>query len=234
MGVAGRGAHLEDARVDGQKRHVEGAAAEVEDEDVLLALLLVHAVRDGRGRRLVDDALHGHAGDGARVLGRLALRVVEVGRHGDDRVLDLGAEEGLGRGAHLREHHGGDLLGREGLGAVLELDADVRLVVLGHELEGEELLVGLDALLVELAADEALDVEDGVDGVDRGLVLGGVADEALRLVERDVGRRRAVALVVSDDLHAIILPHAHAGVGRTEVDADGLAGHVGHGLRLLL
>jgi hypothetical protein len=37
VGVARGGLDLEDALLDGEERDVEGAAAEVEDEDVLLA-----------------------------------------------------------------------------------------------------------------------------------------------------------------------------------------------------
>ena len=88
MRVASRRLHLEDAVLDREDRHVERAAAEVEDEHVALAAdLLVEAVRDRRRRRLVDDAQHVQAGDGAGVLRRLAPRVVEVGGYRDDRLL---------------------------------------------------------------------------------------------------------------------------------------------------
>ena len=77
--------HLDDALADFEDRDVERAAAEVVDGDRLV-LLLVEAVGQRRRGRLVDDAHHLEAGDLAGVLGRLPLRVVEVGRHGDDRL----------------------------------------------------------------------------------------------------------------------------------------------------
>ena len=83
--VAVRRLHLEDAVAELEHRDVERAAAEVEDEDRLVGALLVEAVGErGRGR-LVDDAQDVEAGDLAGVLRRLALRVVEVGGHGDRR-----------------------------------------------------------------------------------------------------------------------------------------------------
>ena len=76
--------HFEDAVADFEDRHVERAAAEVPHEDRLVAFF-VEAVRQRCRRRLVDDAQHVEAGDFARVLGCLPLRVVEVRRNGDDR-----------------------------------------------------------------------------------------------------------------------------------------------------
>ena len=76
---------LDDPFADFENGDVERAAAEVVDGDRLV-LLLVEAVGErGRGR-LVDDAHHFEAGDLAGVFRRLALRVVEVRGHGDDRL----------------------------------------------------------------------------------------------------------------------------------------------------
>ncbi len=75
MGVPGRGFDLKDALLNGQNRDVEGAAAQVENENVALAgdaLLLVQAVGDGGGGRLVDNAEHVQAGDDASILDKEA------------------------------------------------------------------------------------------------------------------------------------------------------------------
>ena len=109
-GVAVGRLHFEDAIADLEHGDVEGAAAQVVDGD-LLAVGLVHAVGEGGRGRLVDDAQDFQAGDLAGVLGGLALGVVEVGRDGDHRLLDLLAEVGLGGLLHLLQDEGRHLLG---------------------------------------------------------------------------------------------------------------------------
>ena len=217
--VAGGRLDLEDAVADLEHRHVERAAAEVEDEDRLVGLL-VEAVGQRRRGRLVDDALDVEAGDLAGVLGRLALVVVEVRRDGDHRRVDGLAEVGFGVGLQLLQDHRADLRRRVLLAAGL----DARVAVgAGDDLVGDDRL--LLAHLGLLAAHEALDREDRVLRVGDGLALGDGADEALAGGrERHDRRRRAAALGVLDDGRLAALEHRHARVRRAEVDAYGL-GH---------
>ena len=106
-GVAVGGLDLEDAVAHVEHGDVEGAAAQVVDGDGLI-LLLVQTIGQRRSGRLVDDAQDFQAGDAAGVLGGLALRVVEVGRHSDDGLGDGLAEVSFGIGLDLGQDHGAD------------------------------------------------------------------------------------------------------------------------------
>ena len=207
---------LEDAVAELEHGHVERAAAEVEDEDRLVGAFLVEPVRERCRGRLVDDAEHVEARDLARVLRRLALRVVEVGRHGDHRVGDRLAQIRLGVGLQLLQDHRADLFG----GVVLALDLDARVPVLAlRDLVRDDRHLVRD--LVPLAADEALDRGDRVLRVRHLLALCGRPDEPLTVLrERDDGRRRAAALGVRDHGRLAALEHRHTAVRGAEVDTD--------------
>ena len=207
---------LEDAVAELEHGHVERAAAEVEDEDRLVGAFLVEPVRERSRGRLVDDPEHVEARDLARVLRRLALRVVEVGRNGDHRVGDRLAEIRLGVGLQLLQDHRADLFG----GVLVALDLDPRVAVLAlRDLVRDDRHLLRD--LVPLAADEALDREDRVLRVRHLLALRGRPDEPLTVLrERDDGRRRAAALGVRDHGRLAALEHRHAAVRGAEVDTD--------------
>ena len=114
MVVARRGQHLDHAGRDIENGHVERAAAEIIDHD-LLRLLLIDAVGKGGCRRLVDDALDVQPRDLARVLRRLPLR-----------VSDGFAEEGFRVRLELLQDHRGNFLRR----VFMAVDGD--LVVGAH------------------------------------------------------------------------------------------------------
>jgi hypothetical protein len=69
----------------------------------------------------------------------------------------------------------------------------------------------------------------GVGRVHGDLVLSSVTNEALRIRERNITRRRPVSLVVGNDLNAIMLPDSDATVGSAEIDTNrrtfALSGH---------
>ena len=153
VGVAVGRLDLEHAVADLEHRHVERAAAEVEHEHRLVLGLLVEAVGEGGRGRLVDDPQHLEAGDLAGLLGGRALGVVEVRRHGDDRLGDGVAEVALGVALELHQDAGRDLLGR----VALAVDV-VALPVLAHvPLDRAERAVGVgDRLALGDLADEDL------------------------------------------------------------------------------
>ena len=162
--------------------------------------------------RLVDDTHDDHPGDASSILGGLALSVIKVGGDGNHGVCHLLTEISLGRLLHLNQNHGGNLLRSEGLLSLSDIHGDMGLAVLLDHLKGEVFDVVLDGGLAPRATDQTLGVKDGVLGVGRQLVLGGISDETLALGgESDVGRGDTVTLVVSDDLNTAVLVYSNTG-----------------------
>src|SRR5690349_19769456 len=95
MRVTVGGDDLEDALVQAEDGDIEGTAAEVVDGNDAVALL-VEAVGERSRGGLVDEAQDLESGDAAGVFSGLALRIVEVGGHGDNGLLHRRAEETLG------------------------------------------------------------------------------------------------------------------------------------------
>ena len=179
---------------DLQQGHIEGAAAEVEDQDALVFLALLKTVgQRGRGR-LVDDAQDVQACDLAGVLGGLTLGVVEVCRAGDDGIGDGLAEVRLGVPLQLHQDLRGDLLRRPLL--AVDLDGPVGAHVTLH------------------GADGAIDVG-------HGLTLGDLADQDLAgLTERHHGRRGARAFGVHDDGGLATFKGRDAGIRSTQINTN--------------
>ncbi len=183
--------HLGHVAVHLDERHVERAPAEIVDEDRPVALA-VGAVGERRGGRLVENAHHLESRDLAGVARRLALRVREVGGHGDDRPAHGLAERGLGPVLQGAKDHRRDLRRR------------VRPGVQGHPLIG---------------AHEPLDRLDGALGIHDELVAGRGAHEQ-RPVRREAHDGRHDLLAVRrQHFHLAVDERRHLGVRRPEIDA---------------
>ena len=218
VGVAIGRLDLDHSLPDFEDRDVERASAEVVHRDRFV-LLLVEPVSERRGGRFVDQPFDRQPRDLAGVLRRLALRVIEVRGHGDDRARDLLSEIGLGRFLQLAEDHRGDLGWRVFLGARLHADVPVGG---GDDGEGNHFHLLVD--LGEFASHEPLDREHRVGWVRDRLPFRDLSDEPLAtLRKRHHGGRRPVPLGVGDDDRVPAFHHGHARVGGTEVDTDDLA-----------
>ena len=214
-----RGLDFEDAVGDLEHRHVERAAAEVEDQDRLVLFLVEAVGQCGRGR-LVDDALDLETGDLAGVLGGLALVVVEVGGHRDHRAVDTLAEVCLGVGLQLLQDHRADL----GRGEILVVDLRRER----RRSRRESTLYGtIDSSSFTSASLRPMKrlIEKIVfSGLVTAWRLARVPTRRSPLVgERDHRRRSAAAFRVFDDRRLAALEDGHARVGRAEVDSDCLS-----------
>ena len=204
--------HLEDAVADFKHRDVERAAAEIIDGDFFV-LLLVEPVGKRRGGGFVDDAEHFEARDLAGVLGRGALRVVEIRGHRDDRLRDFFAQLRLRVGLQLREDHRADFRRAECLRLAADLHLDVRIAVRGlHDLVGHAAQFVLH--IVKLTTHESFHGEHRVRRIGDRLPLGSVPDEPLAgLGKGDNRRRRARAFGVFENHGLAAFHDGHARVG---------------------
>ena len=193
MVIARRGEHFDHARGNVQNRHVERAAAEVIDHD-LLALLFVNAVGQRCRRGLVDDALNIQPRDFARILRGLPLRVGKIRRDGDDGLGDGLSEIAFRVPLELLEDHRRDLLRR------IFVPVDVHAVVCAHL---------------------ALDGGNSPVVVRDGLPLGKASDHPLTgLGEGNHRRRGSAALRVGNDDRLAAFHHSHAGIRSTKINPD--------------
>ena len=175
VGVSVGGLNLEHPVSDFQNGNVKGAAAQVKHGDLAL-FAAVHAIGQGRGRGLVDDAQHVEPGDLARVLGGLALAVIKIGRHGDHRVGHFLAQIFLGRFFQGAQNKGGNFRGA--VGPIPQLHGGVVVGAFFNAIR-QHGLVFLHLGRIVFPAHEPLDAEHGVFRIGHGLALGHLAHQPL-------------------------------------------------------
>ena len=156
VSIAVGGLHLEDAVAQLEDGNIEGPAAQIVNGNRSHLGAVQPVGQRGRGG-LVDQPQHVEAGHAARVLGGLALRIVEISRDRDDCLGDRRAEEPLGVALELAQHIGRNLRRSELEFAKLDAGHFAFFHILGQT-EGKHLQLVLN--LFEAAAHEALDRVD--------------------------------------------------------------------------
>ncbi len=210
--------HLEDVVADVQDGDIEGAAAEIEDGD-LFVLLLLEAIGQGGGGRLVDDSLDLEARDLAGVFGRLTLGIVEVGRDRDDGLVDLLAEVVFGRLLEVLEDHGRDF--RRGVFLASHVDLD-QFAGPARDAVRDDLLFGSD--LIVPSTHKPLDREHRIFWIGDLLVLGDLPDQPLAFVrEANHRRRQSRTGGIHQYLRRRTFHHRHHRVRRAQVYSDNLS-----------
>ena len=218
MGVSVRRDDLEHAVAETKDRDVERSPTEVVDSD-LFVLLLIQAVRERRGRGLVDDPQDLEPGDGPGVFGCLTLAVVEIGRDGDHRLGYSLSQVGFGVALELLENHRGDLLRRVLLATHCHPHVAIRRGAQGVR---HELRVALHDGIVELPPHEALDRGNRVVWVGDRLPLGDLAHHPFTRLGIDRHHRwsQAAALRIRNHNGLAALHHRHNRVRCAEINAD--------------
>ena len=210
------GFHFEQPVVDLKDRDVECTAAKVIDRDGL-CVLFVQTIGQRRRSWFVDDAQHFKAGNLACVLGRLTLGVVEICRHGDDRLGDLFTQIAFSGFFHLAEDERGDL--RRGVFLTLGLDPSVAVAAI-NDVERQVLLILGQIGVVIATTNQTLDAKDRVIRVCDGLTFGRLADKALVVCERDDGRCRACTFGVFNYARLAAVHDGDAAVGGSKVNTN--------------
>lgn len=217
MRVSIGGFYLEYAIPNFQDGYIKGSSAQVEYGDLLI-VLLIQPVCQGCRRRFIDDPLDVQSCDLAGILCGLALAVVEIGRHGNDRICHWPTQMRLGCFLDI-----GQYIGRYfGRAVEFSLDANVCISV-GRLFNavGKYLEILLNFRRIILPTNEPLNSKYGVFRIGHRLALGDLSDQPFALIRNtDHGRGCPASLFVRDDVSIFTLENRNARVGGSKVDSN--------------
>ena len=199
---------------------VEGTTAQVVNGDSTVAALLVQAISQSGCSRLVNDPLHVQTSNFTGVFGGLALAVVEVGRHGDNRFGHFLAQIVFCGFLHLLDDFRRHLRRRHLL--AFHFDPGITVVCLG-DLVRHHLDVFLDHVVFKATTDQTLDGVQGVVRIGDRLALGRLTYQRFTVFGiRHDGRGSAITLGVFDNLDLVAIHNGYTGVCGSQVDTNDL------------
>ena len=200
--AAGR-EHFKHAMMQPQYRYIEGAAAQVIDRNHAL-LPRIQAIGYGRGGRFVQKAQHVQAGKAGRVFRGLPLCFVEIGRHGNNRALQVAAQafnravfqrlENFSRHLGCADIAAGGVYARNGL---VRVNKVIRQLAAKH------------AQVADAAAHETFDRNDGVGRISHRVLCCSRTDlDTVREVTHD-RRQQVIAVTIRQGMRIAAAHRCH-------------------------
>ena len=214
------GEDLEHATAHAQNRNIKGAATQVVNR-IHAFTGIVQTISNGGSSGFVDQAQHIQARHLRCVFGGLALRVIKVRWHGDDRAVDV-VIEGVfcalaQAGQNLRTHLYRRLQSMQGVQAQhagLVCKRIREMFGVGH--------------VFQTAPHKTLDRDDGVGRVLRLRNQRSSANQSLAIWQIAHYRRQDhMASFIGQALGNAVAHAGHQGMGGTQVDANGDPSGVG-------
>ena len=205
-------------RSDFNDRYVKSTAAQVIHGDFAIAFLFVHAeCQCGRGR-LVDNALDVEPRNTTRILGGLALAVVEVSWYRNDRLGHFFAEIVFRRLLHFAQYFA-RYLGWCHLLA-LRFDPGVTVVVF-QDFVRHQADIFLHFFFFKATTDQALDRKQRVLWIGNRLALGRSTNHNFAIILiGDDGRRGARAFRIFDYFGHATFHDGHAAISGSQINTD--------------
>ena len=215
VSVTVRAENFDQFITDFKDRNVERTTTEVEDAD-LLFFFLIESISQSCGGWLVDNSSDFKTSNLTGVFCRLTLSVVEIGRYGDDGLVDFMTEIVFCGFLQLTQNQRGNFRRR----MILAVDIDLHVVrQRPYDFVGHHLLFGLDFFVT--TAHESFDRIDRILRVRDRLTFRWLTHKGFTLRgKRDYAGRRSAAFLIGDDSWFTAFHDRHHGVRCSQVNTD--------------
>src|SRR5438105_11618897 len=185
---------------------------------IFLVFLFIQSVGQRCRRRLIDDAQDVETGDPASILGGLPLAVVEICRHGNNRLGYFFAEVVFSRLLHFLQNERRNF--RRAVLFVADFDPGRTVGILDH-LVGQNFARLAYLRVVIPASHQALNCENGIGGIGNRLPFRDLSDQALARVGKSHNRRSGAASFRVGDYDRIVTFHNRdSAISRSEINSD--------------
>ena len=165
--------------VDFDNRDIEGTAAQVVNRDGAVALAFIQTVSQRGCGRFVDNTFYFQTCDTAGVFGRLTLRIVKVGRNGDNGFGHRFAEVVFSGLFHFLQHFRRDLRRRH----FLTFYFQPGIAVVGRgDFVRHDFNITLHFFVLEATADQTLDSEQRILRVGHRLTFSRLAHQSFAIL----------------------------------------------------